>query len=87
MQPWTCCAGQLGPTLPPAAHHPGPSPSLIWVPSSHLIFPSAQNAINAFQAVAELPESYIYNMSDFPEFRFLINNVPELISECGWGGG
>lgn len=80
-------AAQLGLTLPPAAHHLDLPPTRTWAPSSFPSTPCVQHAINAFRAVGELPASYIYNMSDFPEFRFLINNVPELISECGWDAG
>lgn len=60
------------PILSPATHPPNRPP--------------LQHAINAFRAVAELPASYIYNMTEFPEFRYLIENVPEKISECGWAG-
>lgn len=49
-------------SLRPSAPHPAATPP-------------PQHAINAFRAVAELPEGYVYNMSENPDFRFLIANV------------
>ncbi|KAL4422853.1 hypothetical protein ABPG75_009050 [Micractinium tetrahymenae] len=44
------------------------------------LWEAAQHAVDAFRSVAALPEDYIYNMTENPDWRFLIANIPEIVS-------